>query len=67
MRKNYGFSLNSRNIDTRSDFFIPKAWLTFTNLKQMFVKAPIFYYFYQKYYIFVKIDISRYAISRILS
>ena len=35
----------------RSDFFIPRARLTFTKLRKAFVKAPIFYHFNPERYI----------------
>ena len=47
----------------RSDFFISRAWLSFTKLRQAFVKAPIFYHFDLERHIWVEMDISGYAIS----
>ena len=47
-------------------FFIPEARLAFTQLRQAFVKAPIFYYFNLKCYIRIETGMSGYAISRIL-
>lgn len=46
-------------------YFIPKARLAFTKLKQIFTKASILYYFEANYYIYIKIDISGYAIKKI--
>lgn len=37
MLKNFDFSLNSRNIWIKLDFFISKARLAFIKLKQIFV------------------------------
>lgn len=42
--------LKSKNI-TRLNFFTTKAKLTFTKLRQAFIKVLIFYYFGPKYYI----------------
>ena len=50
-----------------SDFLIPGARLAFTKLRQTFVKAPILHYFELEYYIWIKTDISGYAISGVLS
>lgn len=47
-------------------FLTFKARLAFIKWKQLFIKALIFYYFDLKQYIRIEIDISSYAISRIL-
>lgn len=49
------------------DFLILRARLVFKKLRQLFVKAPIFYQFNLEYHIYIKIDVLEYAISRILS
>lgn len=65
--KNYNSPSNSRNMEARPGFLILEARLTFTKLRQAFIKALIFYYFDSKYHIRIKINISRYTIGRILS
>ena len=49
------------------DFFTPETKLVSIKLKQVFVKAPILYYFDPERYIWIKTDILRYIISEILS
>ena len=49
------------------DFLIPKARLAFTKLKQVFVKALIFYHFDSEYYIQVETDVPGYAIVGVFS
>ena len=49
--KNHDFPLYSRNKKARTDFLTPKASLAFTQLRQAFVEAPIFYYFDPESYI----------------
>lgn len=61
------FFLNSRNIEAGLGFFTSAARLAFTKLRQVFVKAPILHHFDPKYHIQMKIDASKYAISKILS
>ena len=51
----------------RSDFCTPKARLAFTKLRQVFVKALIFYHFDSEYHIRIETDISGYAIDGVLS
>lgn len=65
--ENYDSSLNSRNIDTGSDFFTFKARLKFTELRQAFIKALIFYYFDLKCHILIESNASGYSIYGILS
>ena len=48
------------------DFFIPKARLTFTKLRQAFIKAPILH-FNLKRYIRVETNALVYAIGRVFS
>ena len=50
-----------------SDFLTPGARLVFTKLRQVFVEALILYYFNLKHHIRVEMDISGYAISRVLN
>ena len=58
----------SKNLSkTTSDFFIFGAKLTFTKLRQTFLKAPILYYFNPKCHIRIKKYVLGYAIDRILS
>ena len=51
----------------RSDFFTPRAKLAFTELRQVFVKAPILHHFDPKRHIRIKTDASGYAISGVLN
>ena len=54
-------------MEARPGFFTPKVRLVFTKLRQMFVKAPILYYFDPEYHIQINIDASGYAIDQILN
>lgn len=54
-------------MDIKSGFFISKARLALSKLRQVFVKTLIFYHFNPKYYIQIQIYISKYIISEILS
>ena len=65
--KNHNFPPNFRNMEAKPDFFISKARLAFTKLRQVFIEAPIFHYFNLKYYIWNETGKSGYAIGRILS
>ena len=60
---------SSKSKDTvRSlDFFTPRAKLAFTELKQAFLKAFIFYHRKPKCHIRIETDVLDYAISRVLS
>ena len=49
------------------DFLTPRAKLTFTKLRQAFLKALIFYHFNPECYIWIEIDASGYAIGGVLS
>ena len=49
--KNYDFPLNFRNMEVRPGFFIFKARLAFTKLKQIFIEALILHYFDSKCHI----------------
>ena len=57
----------SRTEEARTGFFTPKARLVFTQLRQAFVKVPIFYHFNPESHIQTEIDASSYAIGGILS
>ena len=65
--KNHDFSLNSKNKEARTSFVTPKARLTFTQLRQAFVEAPIFHHFDLKCLIQIQINASKYAIDGILN
>ena len=58
--------LNIRAIN-KLTFLTPNAKKIFNHLRQTFIKAPILRYFDLKSYIWIKINISSYPISRILS
>ena len=49
------------------DFLIPGANLAFNELRQAFFKASILYHFDPERYIWMKIDVSGYAIGRVFS
>ena len=49
--KNHDFLLNSRNMEVWPGFFILKARLAFTKLKQAFLKTVILHYFNLKCHI----------------
>ena len=61
--KNRDFLFNSKNMEARSGFFISKARLVFTQLRQTFIEALILYNFNPKCHIRIKIDVSRYPID----
>ena len=65
--KNHDFLPNSRNKKAGIGFFTPKARLTFTLLKQMFVKTPILHHFDSKFHIRIKTNASKYQIGGILN
>ena len=64
--KNHDFP-KSRPGEARMSFFIPKARLAFTQLRQVFVKAPILHHFDPESYIRIETDASGYAIGGVLS
>ena len=64
--KNHDF-LNSRIEKVETGFFIPKARLTFTQLRQAFVEAPILYHFNLESHIRIETDVLGYTIGSILS
>ena len=49
------------------DFLTPGAKLAFTELRQVFFKASILYHFNPERHIRIEMDVSAYAISRVLS
>ena len=53
----------SKNIVRSLDFLTRGTKLSFTKLKQAFVKAPIFYQFDLERYIQIETDVSGYAID----
>ena len=65
--KNRDFPPNSRNMEARSGFFIPKAKLAFIQLRQIFVEALILHHFDLKYHIWIETDVSGYMIGGILN
>ena len=64
--KNYDFP-KSRTEKAGTGFFNPKTRLAFTQLRQAFVKAPIFHHFDPESHIRIKTDVLGYAIGDILS
>ena len=51
---------------SRADFLIPKASLAFIQLRKIFTKAPILYYFDPELNIQIEIDVLDYAIGGVL-
>lgn len=49
------------------DFLIPRAKKVFVHLERAFFKTLIFRHFDLEYHIYIKIDISRHVIGRVLS
>ena len=64
--KNYDFP-KFRLEKARTGFFTSEARLAFIQLRQVFVKAPIFHYFNPESYIWIETDASDYAIGSVLS
>ena len=64
--KNHDF-LKSRTEEVRMGFITSEARLAFTQLRQAFIKAPIFYHLNPESYIWIETDVSNYAINSILS
>ena len=65
--KKHDFLLNSRNREAGTGFFTPKARLTFIQLRQAFVEAPILHHFDQESHIWIETNASGYAIGNVLS
>ena len=65
--KNHDFFSNSKNMEAEPSFLIFKARLVFIKLRQVFIEALILHYFDLKYHIWIKTNIFRYVINRILS
>ena len=57
----------SKSKKIESGFLTSRARMTFTKLRQAFIKALIFYHFNPEYHIWVETDVSGYAIDGILS
>lgn len=64
-KNSFIFSLSQRLI--RAHHFIFKAQNPFNLFLDAFIKAPIFHHLDLEYHIFIKINVSSYAISGILS
>ena len=64
--KNHDFP-KSRSEKAGMGFLTPEARLTFTQLRQAFVKAPILHYFDPESYIRIETNVSGYAIGGVLS
>ena len=64
--KNHDF-LKSRIEEVGTSFLTPETRLLFTQLRQAFVEAPIFYHFDPKSHIQIETDALDYAIGGILS
>ena len=64
--KNHDFP-KSRIEEIGTRFFTLQARLAFTQLRQAFIKTPIFHYSNLESYIWIKTDISGYAIRSVLS
>ena len=56
-----------RTEEAGTGFFTPKARLVFTQLRQVFVEAPIFHHFDPESYIRIETDVSDYVIGGVLS
>ena len=57
----------SKNLNGATGYLTPEARQAFTQLRQVFTKAPIFQYFDPEYHIWIEIDASGYAIGGMLS
>ena len=60
-------NLSKSKKTVKSDFLIPKARLMFIELRQAFIKAPIFHHFDPEYHIQIKTNVLGYSINRVLS
>lgn len=49
------------------NFLKSEAWITFTQLRKVFIKSPIIHHFDPEHYIRIEIDVSSYAISKVVS
>lgn len=56
-----------KNTSSGKEFFIPKARILFTQLRHAFIYTCILYDFPLEQYIYIEIDASSYAISKILN
>ena len=57
----------SKNLNRVMDYLTSNVKQTFTQLRQAFTKAPIFWLFDPKYHIQIETNLSGYAIGGILS
>lgn len=53
--------------EVRASFFTPSAWLAFIQLRQVFIKSPILYYFDPECHIRFVTDTSDFVTSGVLS
>ena len=69
-RKKLSKSGNSSSFNTKKNglsFLIPNAKIAFNHLRLAFTKAPILWHFDPKWYIWIKINASSYAIGDVLT
>ena len=57
----------SKNLNRDTGYLTPETRLAFTKLKKVFTKASILQYFDLECYIWIEIDVSSYAITRVLN
>lgn len=65
--KKSNFTKVKVNRALKTDFFTLKARVIFIQLRKAFIKALIFCYFDQKYYILIETNILSYIIDKIFS
>ena len=65
LSKSKNFSKSKKMVG--SDFLIPRAKLAFTKMGQAFFKVSILQHFDSKHHMRIEMDISGYAIGRVLS
>ncbi len=66
-KKLYLSKANSAEVNSRTDFLTLEVKEAFIYLQKTFTKVPIFHHFDTKRHIYIKTDISKYAIGVILS
>ena len=59
--------LTSKNSNGATDYLTPDTKQAFTQLRQVFTKAPILQHFNPEYHIRIETDASGYAISGVVS
>ena len=59
--------LPSKNLNRATGYLTPNARRAFTQLRQIFTKALILRHFHPEYHIWIKTDMSGYAIGGVLS